>query len=149
MKVRFTLPFIKTAIMKQSVKVIPEFHVNQSYLRIETLEDIKQYFGCGYIKTNHAKSVRDTTYVYVVRNRNDLLEKIIPFFRRYHLRSTKQQSFEIFARIVEQMAQGKHRTKSGLRTIITMAYQMNVGGKYRQRTKEDLFQVLQSSETIR
>src|SRR3989338_7179010 len=89
----FHIAFYKDPRMRLSVKVIPEFHVNQSYLRIETLREIQEYFGCGYLKKNHAKSTYDTTYVYVVRDRIDLLEKIIPFFRQYPLRSVKQKSF--------------------------------------------------------
>jgi hypothetical protein len=145
----FHVAFYKDPHMKQFIKVIPEFHVNQSYLRIETLEEIRRYFSCGYIKNNHIKNSRDTTYVYVVRDREDLLKKIIPFFEKYKFYSIKQESFKIFAKIVKQMARGRHRNKTGLQNIINLAYKMNVGGKYRLRKKEDLLQSLHSSETIR
>ena len=145
----FHIAFYKDPLMKQSIKVIPEFHINQSYLRIETLVDIQRYLGCGYIKTNHTKNLRDTTYVYVVRDRKDLLKKVIPFFERYKLHSIKQESFNIFATIVKLMARGQHRNRAGLRNIINLAYKMNIEGKYRLRKKEDLLKILQSSETIR
>ncbi len=145
----FHVAFYRDPKMKQSVKVIPEFHVSQSYLRLETLHDIQRFFGCGYLKRNHPKNPRDTTYVYVVRNRNDLEKYIIPFFKRYSLRSTKQQSFQLFAQIVGLMVNGKHRTRSGLRQIITLAYRMNVNGKYRQRRRNDVLTLSKSSETIR
>lgn len=145
----FHIALYKDPKMETSVKVIPEFHINQSYLRISTLREIQQYFGCGYIKANHVKNSRDTTYVYVVRNRDELLKKIIPFFERYKLRSVKQLSFETFAKIVRMMAKGQHRTKAGVRKIIDLAYTMNVDGKYRLRKKEELFKILKSSETIR
>ena len=144
----FHIALYRDEHMRQGVKIIPEFHVNQSYLRLVTITSIKQYFGCGYIKANHPGSTRDTTYVYVVRDRNDLLKKIIPFFRRYPLQSIKQNSFMIFADIVERMARGEHYTLAGVKIIITRAYKMNAGGKYRQRTKQELFNNLQSSETI-
>ena len=145
----FHIAFYKDPNMKQNIKIIPEFHVNQSYLRISTLMEIKKYFDCGYLKANHAKQVNDDTYVYVVRNREDLLNKIIPFFRRYHLRSIKYKSFKLFDQIVEMIAKGKHRTKSGVKRIIDLAYKMNVGGRYRFRSKENLLKGLESSETIR
>ena len=145
----FHIAFYQDPNMKQSVKVIPEFHVSQSYLRLGTLRDIQQYFGCGYLKENHPKSARDTTYVYVVRNRHDLEQRIIPFFERYPLRSTKRRSFQLFARVVEMMVNGQHRTSSGLRQVIDLAYRMNVHGKYRQRRKNDVLKLLKSSETIR
>jgi len=143
----FHIAFYADPRMKQNIKVIPEFHVNQSYLRISTLKEIQKYFGCGYIKVNHARRVNDDTYVFVVRDRSDLLNKIIPFFRKYKLRSVKQESFEKFAKIVENINLGKHRERAGIRAIINLAYQMNVGGKYRQRNKQDLLKQLESSET--
>ena len=144
----FHVAFYTDPHMKQKVKVIPEFHVNQSYLRISTLKEIQKYFACGYIKINHAKRENDDTYVFVVRNRDDLLKKIIPFFQNYKLRSIKQNSFKNFARIVEFMNLGKHRKKQGLKKIIELAYEMNLGGKYRQKSKEYLLSMLESSETI-
>lgn len=138
----FHIALYKDSRMKQLIKVIPEFHINQSYLRIDTLKEIQNYFGCGYLKENHAKNINDTTYVYVVRNREDLLRKIIPFFRRYSLHSVKRNSFDIFATVVEQMAEGRHKTKNGLLHLIDLAYQMNLDGKYRSRKKEDLLKSL-------
>ncbi len=145
----FHIAFYKDPRMKQKIKVIPEFHVNQSYLRISTLKEIQKYFGCGYIKFNHARRANDDTYVYVVRERKDLLKKIIPFFQKYPLRSIKQESFEKFAQIITMINLGKHLEKAGLIKIVNLAYQMNVGGKYRIRKKEDLLSQLESSETIR
>ncbi len=145
----FHIAFYIDPRMKAKLKAIPEFHVNQSYLRIITLEKIREYFGCGYLKKNHAKNPKDTTYVYVVRDREDLMKQIIPFFRKFPLKSVKQESFVRFARIVEMMAKGKHRTVSGIKKIVDVAYQMNASGKYRFRTKDELKTLLQSSETIR
>ena len=144
----FHIAFYKDPTMKQKIKIIPEFHVNQSYLRISTLKEIQNYFGCGYIKVNHAKRNNDDTYVYVVRNRDDLIKRIIPFFREYPLRSIKRKSCEIFAVIVKMMTEGKHQKNNGVKHIINLAYKMNIGGKYRKRSKENLLADLESSETI-
>lgn len=145
----FHIAFYRDPGMKQGVKVIPEFHVNQSYLRLQTLQAIKRFFDCGYIKENHKGSARDTTYVYVVRDREDLLKKIIPFFERYPLLSLKQRSFRIFAYIVRMVHEGKHREREGIEQIITLAYQMNIEGRYRLRSRKRLLRFLKSSETIR
>ena len=143
----FHVAFYCDPRMKQRIKVIPEFHVNQSYLRISTLREIKKYFGCGYIKVNHANRENDDTQVYVVRERKELIEKIIPFFERFKLRSIKNESFVLFAKIVKMLSQGKHLNRKGIKTIIKLAYQMNVGGKYRKVKQEDLLKQLESSET--
>lgn len=142
----FHIAFYKDKAMKMNLKVIPEFHINQSYLRIETLEKIKNYFQCGYIKANHPKNKKDTTYVYVVRERNALLKKIIPFFGKYPFLSQKQKSFNLFKQIVKMMNNGLHRRKKSLKRIVDLAYQMNVEGKYRMIQKSEL---LKSSETVR
>ena len=144
----FHIAFYKDQQMKQGIKVIPEFHVNQSYLRIKTLKEIQRYFDCGYIKVNHAKRANDDTYVYVVRQRGDLKNKIIPFFEKHKLLSIKQKSFELFAEIVKMIVVGKHLTRSGIKRIISLAYQMNAKGKYRTRSKKELLSGLESSETI-
>ncbi|MCD6407154.1 LAGLIDADG family homing endonuclease, partial [Candidatus Aerophobetes bacterium] len=61
----FHVAFYRDKHMKQGIKVIPEFHINQSYLRLPTLQKIKNYFNCGYIKRNHRSNSKDSTYVYV------------------------------------------------------------------------------------
>ncbi len=134
----FHVALYKDVKMKTGIKVIPEFHVNQSQLRLETLKAIKRYFNCGYLKQNHAKRKEDDTYVFVVRNRQDLMEKIIPFFQKYKFLSNKQKTFKLFRKIVELMNQNKHLTKSGVKMILNLAYKMNQQGKYRKKNKADL-----------
>ena len=134
---------------KFGIKIIPEFHINQSYLRKETLEEIKNYFNCGYIKNNHKKNLKDDTLVYVVRNRNDLRIRIIPFFEKYPLISNKAESFQLFKRIVNLMDIKRHSTKDGIRKIIELAFLMNGKGKYRKTKSKEILNSLKSSETIR
>lgn len=145
----FHVAIYQDSRMKSGLKFIPEFHINQSYLRQETLEEIKKYFVCGYIKHNHKKNIKDDTLVYVVRNRSDLQEKIIPFFEKYPLLSTKQKTFLLFRQIVLLISKGQHSTKSGAHKILHLAYKMNEGGKYRKVKKGFLIDFLKSSETIR
>jgi len=63
---------------------------------------------------------------YVVRNRDDLLEKIIPFFEKNCLRTAKKEDFLIFAKIVRMMDKGKHLEEKGLEQIRSMIQKMNV-----------------------
>jgi hypothetical protein len=135
--------------MKCNFKFIPEFHINQSLLRRETLEEIKKYFDCGYIKNNHRQNLKDDTQVFVVRNRIDLENKIIPFFKNYPLLSNKQKTFLTFAKIIRMLSLGKHNTKTGAKYIIKLAYSMNKQGTYRKISLKELLDDLDSSETIR
>ena len=145
----FHVAIYKDSKMKFGLKFIPEFHVNQSYLRQETLREIKRYFGCGYVKSNHRQNIKDDTLVLVVRNRNDLLNKVIPFFEKYPLLSNKQDSFQLFKKVVCFLESGQHATFTGVKKILDSAYQMNGQGKYRKTNQESLLNYLESSETIR
>lgn len=137
------------AKMKTGIKVIPELHISRSHLRREALEAIRNYFHCGYLKPNHKRNPKDTTWVLVVRNRDDLLTKIIPFFERYPFLSRKRESFQTFAQIVRLMNNGVHRTATGATKILRLAQSMNGGGIYRWKYKNRLEHALESSETVR
>ena len=130
------------------IQVIPEFHVSQHRQRAEVLELIQKILGCGYIKTNHPGNQRDQTVVLVVRNRQDLVEWVVPFFEQFPLRSSKQREFQTFAMIIRAMDRGEHLTKSGMTQILRKAFAMN-SGRYRKRQLQDHLNILESSETVR
>ncbi len=130
----FHIAFHPDERMKTGWKIIPEFHVSQRLSSRKVLDELVEFFHCGYVKPNHKANPRDVTYVYVVRDRQDLLTKILPFFRKYLLRTEKRHDFALFERVVKLMKRGKHLQKSGARRIVNLAYQMNGGGRYRQRS---------------
>ena len=132
----FHIAIYKDARMNAGWKIIPEFHVSQRLSSRKVLDELIEFFRCGYVKANHAKNPKDVTFVYVVRDRKDLMEKIIPFFRSHELRTEKADDFRKFASVVEMMMEGRHRTPEGLKRIIGIAYKMNGSGRYRRRSKE-------------
>src|SRR5687767_11492282 len=73
-------------------QLVPEFHVSQAPERRQVLDLIAQRLDCGRIRANHRGS-SDTTLVFVVRNRDDLLTKVFPFFEAQPLLSSKQGDF--------------------------------------------------------
>ncbi len=144
----FHIAFAKRPDLPRKWSIIPEFHINQDTGRSSVLHEIHQYFRCGRIQENHRNHLSDKTLVYVVRDRNDLLSKIIPFFEHYPLRSAKKQDFRLFADIVRRMSNGNHLKTPGFNTIVKQAFQMNYGGRYRKYAMEDIL-LSESSETIR
>lgn len=128
----FHIAIYKDSRMKHGIKIIPEFHVSQRVSSKHVLQELITSFGCGYLKANHANS-KDVTWVYVVRNRHDLMVRIIPFFKRNKLQTEKRHDFEVFARIVEMMHNGAHRTQTGIQKILRLTYSMNNKGKYRKK----------------
>ncbi len=111
-------------------QLVPEFHVSQNPERRQVLDLIAERLGCGRIRENHRRSM-DKTLVFIVRNRNQLLTRVIPFFERQPLLSSKQKDFETFASIVKAMARGEHLTEEGFLALKAFALTMNGGGKYR------------------
>ena len=145
----FSITIQKSGNVKLGIQVIPEFHVSQHQNRTEVLKVIKEKLGCGYIKPNDYNNPKDQTSVYVVRNIEDLRNKVIPFFKKSPLISIKQKDFEKFAQVVSLMKKGEHLRKNGLIAILRIAYSMNFSGKYRKQKFEDIISHLESSETVR
>ncbi len=135
--------------MKTNLKIIPEFHISQNKASRIVLEQIQEVLKCGNIKVNHRGKESDQTHVLVVRKREDLLKKVIPFFKKHPLRTTKAQDFQTFAKVVCMMDNSLHQAVSGAKKIILLAYKMNAGGARRKKRKTDLINIVESSETKR
>jgi hypothetical protein len=130
-------------------QLVPEFHVSQNLDYARTLTIIRSRFGCGYIKPNHKKSKTDKSWVFVVRNRNDLLKRVIPFFTQNKLISPKSKDFKKFALIVISMEKKLHFTKAGFIKLLRIAFSMNRKGQYRKQSVAKVIMNLESSTTIR
>ena len=145
----FSITIQKSRNVRLGIQVIPEFHVSQHQSRVEVLEAIKEKFGCGYIKPNDSNNPRDLTSVYVVRDLNNLHNKIVPFFKKYPLISSKRKDFDKFVEIVNRMKNREHLKKNELIAILKTAFSMNASGKYRKLKLEDVISCVESSETVR
>jgi hypothetical protein len=125
----FSVSVQRNSTCRVGFQLIPEFHVSQNGDRAQVLEMIRDRLGCGYIKPN---SKRDKALVLVVRERQALLERVIPFFERVPILSAKQVDFGKFAHIVRRMALGHHLTPAGFGELLELALSMNGGGRFRQ-----------------
>ena len=144
----FSVVVNRNPTCKAGYQLVPEFHVSQNGDRAQVLRLIQSRFdGCGYIKPNGRK---DRALVFVVRRREDLLNRVIPFFERQPLLSSKKHDFDKFARIVRAMALGHHRTPSGFKELLAEALSMNGNGRFRKvRWSELVGSPPESSETVR
>ena len=106
-------------------QVICEFRVSQNPKGKIVLKDLKEELKCGYIKPNHIRSLRDKTWVFVIRDKDDLRNKVIPFFQEYPLRGGKKKDFEKFREILKLIQKKEHFTALGLLKIVDIAYSMN------------------------
>jgi hypothetical protein len=113
-------------------QLVPEFHVSQNPERASILELLQARLGCGRVRPNARAGGRDRSLVYVVRNRDDLLTKVIPFFRAHPILSEKRLEFETFAVIVTAMENREHLSAEGFHRLLDLAVKMNGGGRYRR-----------------
>ena len=120
--------------MQLGWQVLPEFRVVQHERDLDILHKIQKTLGVGKVTQNHGDR-------FEVRVRGlENLKKLITFFKKNELQTSKKENFEKFSQIIEMMESGNHLTKKGLDEIAAIAATMN------QKVKSAY---LESSETIR
>ncbi len=108
--------------MKTGVQVLPEFTVVQHERDVQLLFALKEFFGCGVVRSNHGDRM-----AFRVRGKEHLLQRVVPFFVEHPLKSKKRVDFEKFRRILLKMEAGDHLTATGVEEIREIASQMNRG----------------------
>ena len=114
-------------------QVLPEFRVVQHQRDEVVLQKLKLFFGFGNVTTNHGD--RKEFRVRGLEN----LNRLIKFFDKNPLRTSKQKNFEIFSEIILLMNNKEHLNECGIYKIAKLSLKMNrqIKAKY-----------LESSETI-
>lgn len=132
----FCISFSPRNKLRTKLEVRPSFSVSQNSDRSEVLKNFQQVFDCGTIRPDRS----DRTLKYEVRSLKDLIGKVIPFFRRYQLKSSKNNDFVLFSQVCNILAK-ESINKSDLKDIVQLATQMNVSGK-RKYDKQKLLSIL-------
>ena len=109
------------------VTVEPKFYIKLIERDKEILDSLQKFFGCGTVyfqkdnRPNH-----QYCYRYEVFNREELFQKIIPFFKK-HLPKfpSKKLDFLIFCQIMEMIKRKEHLTESGLRELFKLKQRMH------------------------
>jgi hypothetical protein len=110
------------------------FQVTQHQENEEILHLIRDTIGTGEVRS---KPGNNDLSIILIRNRQKLIDHVIPFFERNKL-ITKSDDFQKFKEIVERLDSGKHLDQKGLIDTIKLAYQMNLDGKQRRRDIDDI-----------
>jgi hypothetical protein len=119
-------------------QVAHEFAVTQGAQSVDCLHELRDFFGVGQVLANKRyDNHREHMFRYVVRRRKDLLETVIPFFRKHPMRTSKQLNFDRFAQCVELVEAGHHKTVDGLIEIVQIAETMN-----RHKPRHELLRIL-------
>jgi hypothetical protein len=72
-------------------EVRPSFSVSQNYDRAEVIRLLPQLFECGSVRPDRS----DKTLKFEVRSLRDLSQRVIPFFEKHPLLSSKQRDFRV------------------------------------------------------
>jgi LAGLIDADG endonuclease len=119
-------------------QVTHEFVVAQGKQSLPALYELRDFFGVGQVLINRRyDNHREDMYRYVVRRRDELVETVIPFFRRHRLRTSKRDNFDKFAKCVELISEGGHLTVDGLIQIAEITETMN-----RMKPRQELIRIL-------
>jgi len=108
--------------MASGSQVLPEFTVVQHERDVQVLHALKAHFGCGVVRKNHGDRM-----AYRVRGHEHLLARILPFFEKHPLKTSKRIDFQRFRKVVRLMADGAHLEREGVERIRELAEGMNRG----------------------
>lgn len=133
----FCVSFSPRSKLRTKLEVRPSFSASQNGDRSEVLEIFQKTLGCGTIRPDRS----DKTLKFEVRSLGDLQGKVIPFFERYRLKSSKSKDFALFSEICQIMATEGNRSIETLEKIINLAVCMNTSGK-RKYDKQKLLSIL-------
>lgn len=139
----FSVSFSRREKLLVGWETKPSFSVSQNADRSEVLYLMQKYFDAGFIRRDFS----DKTLKYEIRSLEKLVEKVIPHFEKYPLLSSKQKDFLFFRDVCLLMMENAHTNSSGLKKIISLAFEMNPSGK-RRYSKEQIFASLDSDEDI-
>ncbi len=107
-------------------QVFGEFAVTQGQKSRDSLVALTNFFGLGNLYINKRyDNHKEHMWRYTVRRGEELHKVIIPFFRKYPLRTAKNNDFVKFAQCMEIVRDRKHLTPDGLHKIAQIASTMN------------------------
>src|SRR3990167_10844466 len=97
----FSVSIVKNKTSSIGWQVMPEFVITQGESSLDALIKIKEFFDCGNIFINRRyDNHTENLYRYCIRSHKDLNEKIIPFFTKYKLHTSKYSQFIRFVKIM-------------------------------------------------
>ena len=102
----------------------------------------KRHLGCGRLQAR-----KDGVWYYVVSNPTSIVERVIPFFKKFgFLSAIKKKNFSVFQKIASIMADDEHLTEAGLTKIVELREQLNIGrGRTRKYNLDDYQQSLREN----
>jgi len=123
----------------------PLFQITQHKNNRAILELFQAQLRCGRIIE---KPSQPDLLLYLVDNRRQLVEKIIPFFEQNNLLA-KNEDFLKFKEIIEGLENKMHHKKESFVELIKKCYEMNLNGKQRRYKLNDILEDLNKRDPQR
>ena len=101
--------------------VLLTFQLTQHSKDEQLIRNLVYYLDCGRVSIN-----REAIYFDVTKS-SDLIDKVIPFFKKYQIEGVKHKDFCDFCRVAELVKNRTHLTKDGLDQIRQIKEGMNKG----------------------
>lgn len=107
------------------------FQITQQSRDIKLMEKIVDYLDCGQISIRPSRvawegaSLGGDIVDYRVTNVNDILSKIIPFFKNHPIIGVKSKNFEDFCLVANLIKNKEHLTVEGINKIKLIKSRMN------------------------
>ena len=95
-------------------KVSLRFSLTQKAHSVGILYSLQQFFGCGQVIPSSKGCMR-----YVVQNKGDIINKIIPHFEQFPLQTSKGLNFNTFKEAAKIVGSGDHLNPQGLNKILS------------------------------
>lgn len=116
----------KKSNSKLGFQVILVFSIYQLNHSRDTLllQNFINFLDCGSVEI---PSTKPDLGKFVVYKFSDQTDKIIPFFKKYSLRTVKLLNFNDFIKVSDLMKENSHLTKEGIEKISLIKKGMNVG----------------------
>lgn len=115
-------------------KVTFDFSISIGLEDYSVLLGLKKKLQCGEVSISI--STKKEFAQYRVKNKKDLVEKLIPVLKDFHLYTVKQEylvrSFEVWDILYTESIQ----SDKTLQRVVDLVYNMNLGGKLRKISKE-------------
>jgi LAGLIDADG endonuclease len=125
--------------------VQPEFFVYQHRCRRSLLEMVQEVLECGRI---YPKPGNPDVLVLGVHSRPVISERVLPFMRQYMAFSSRRDDLDLFETAMALFEEGYHRTPYGLATIVEIGYAMNMNGKQRSRSLDEILDRILRGHTL-
>ena len=118
-------------------KISPFFSLQQESSSVDLLEEFQRFFQCGKIY-----KVSDNYYRWKVSDYFSLKHNIIDHLLSFPLLDVKGKQFLVFTKSLDILSSKDICEKQKVKMVVECAYELNMDGKRRSKTKEEYLRAI-------